>query len=664
MKSIRGKILFNMIGGLTCLALIIGVMSSWFNMQSTVKTTEKTLKEVAHVAASNIEAQLQNYSTIAFEVGSIARIADPNNTVAAKKGIIEQKVSHYGFASGNVTGLNGKGLFDGQDISDKEFFKQALQGNTWISEPTKNPSTGSMEVIISAPVWQGGLPDSQKVVGAVYFTQGIDFLIDMVAEIKIGNGGTSYMLDSKGVTIAHTNRAVVESRENTQEQAKTDPNLATLAKLESEMIAGKDGFGEYRYDGINKFLAYAPIDTDSGWSIAISVGKSEFLQYTNKSVVAILAISLTLLVLFSLISAQIAKQIAKPITRVTRRLELMAQGDLHTPVEIEKTRDETNILSVSAKKTVESLNLYIDAIGMGLSEISKGNLMVQKPSVVFEGDFVKMERSVDDILVKLTIIMSNMQKNAVQVSMGSEQVSGSSQALSQGATEQASSIEELMAALEKISGRIRANADNAKLARHESEVASASVGQSNTKMQDMIDAMDDISHRSGEIGKIIKTIDDIAFQTNILALNAAVEAARAGSAGKGFAVVADEVRNLAGKSAEAASNTTILIEETIKAVANGTKIANDTAKALAEVVSGTQKLSGIIEEISTASEHQADAMTQVSVGIEQISSVVQNNSATAEESAAASEELSGQANILKELVSEFRFNESDMGITV
>jgi len=243
-----------------------------------------------------------------------------------------------------------------------------------------------------------------------------------------------------------------------------------------------------------------------------------------------------------------------------------------------------------------------------------------------------------------------------QVASGSEQVSFGAQALSQGATEQASSVEELSATIVELSGHVKVNADHAAEASRLSNDAGSGVMESDGHMKEMIEAMGDISDKSKEIGKIIKTIDDIAFQTNILALNAAVEAARAGSAGKGFAVVADEVRNLAQKSAEAAKNTTVLIEGSILAVDNGTRIVGQTAKSLQDVVVKAGNVTNKMTDIANASEQQAKAIAQVTQGIEQIAAVVQTNSATAEESAAASEELTGQAQMLKELVGKFRLN--------
>ena len=243
--------------------------------------------------------------------------------------------------------------------------------------------------------------------------------------------------------------------------------------------------------------------------------------------------------------------------------------------------------------------------------------------------------------------------SADQVNSGGEQVSSSAQALAQGATEQASSVEELAATIGEISSQVEATAGHARNARDENQQSADQIQVCSAHMADLMSAMRDIEEKSQEISKVIKTIEDIAFQTNILALNAAVEAARAGSAGKGFAVVADEVRNLATKSQEASASTATLIEDTVKAVKEGTRLSAETDEALREVVIRAEKVTGAVNLISEATASQHRDVQQVSTGIDQISSVVQTNSATAEESAAASEELSGQANLLKELIGRF-----------
>jgi methyl-accepting chemotaxis protein len=259
---------------------------------------------------------------------------------------------------------------------------------------------------------------------------------------------------------------------------------------------------------------------------------------------------------------------------------------------------------------------------------------------------------------KLNDALRDIKVSAEQVNTSAGQVAGGAHALSQGSTEQASTVEELSAAMDEISNETKVTAQKSGEANNVAELMRTEVIKSNTKMDEMSEAMQDITNKSNEIEKIIKTIDDIAFQTNILALNAAVEAARAGAAGKGFAVVADEVRNLAQKSAEAAKNTTTLIEGTIESVANGGRITEETAEALQIVASNVGKVTGLIGEITKASNEQAERISQITNGIEQISSVIQTNSATAEESAAASEELSAQATMMYDLISRFQLQEN------
>lgn len=359
----------------------------------------------------------------------------------------------------------------------------------------------------------------------------------------------------------------------------------------------------------------------------------------------------------TILSFFVNRSVSKPLSKLTTLAQTMEQGNLglgqeqKLSVEIH-SNDEIGFLADIFEKTILRLRRYIGEISTILDSISNGNLTVQTTQD-YVGDFTSIKNSLDDILRRLSHTMSQIAESSDYVSNGSKQMATGAQALSQGSIEQSSSIEELETTIQDISLHVSQTAENAQQASQKVKYVSDQILESNQKMEQMILAMNEINNSSSEIGKIIKTIDTIAQQTNILALNSAVEAARAGEAGKGFAVVAKEVRELAGKSSEASQSTTALIERSIAAVEYGTKIANETASQLASVVSSTGEVVETTNGIANAASSQADSVSQIQEQISQISNVVQTNSATAEESAATSEQLNSQAELLKRLIDTF-----------
>lgn len=364
------------------------------------------------------------------------------------------------------------------------------------------------------------------------------------------------------------------------------------------------------------------------------------------------------LAVFAAVSLIIGKKITNKLGIISKRLQDISDGDVHTFTEKLDAKTEFEDLYNTLEDTVVHLNEVINEINKGLDKLAEGDLNYRLPDD-WKGDFGLISEKYNDITASLRKTFRNIDSASNQVSNGSQQVADGAQTLSQGATEQAASIDQLNDQISTISKKVDNTADFAANAMKVVNDTGDKIRECGDEMSQMLTAMDDINKSSAEISKIIKVIDDIAFQTNILALNAAVEAARAGNAGKGFAVVADEVRNLAAKSAEAASQTTSLIENSIESVKRGADIAHETAGTLDKIVKNASLISDEVSKISDASNEQASEIRRVSQGVEQIAAVVQSNTATAEESAATSEELSGQSGVLRNLLAHFKIDGED-----
>lgn len=656
MKTIKSKILTAMITTVFISLTLVGGISCLLGYRGTMSTLEACMKETAAISAERVSYQLQNYMMIATETGSQSLLSNPRSTLKEKQTLLQQKVDTYGLQRYNLLDSNGISLIDGSDFSQRNYFKEAMKGNACVSEPLISAITGEVTIIVSAPIWKDGEAGG-TISGVLYFVPQETFLNDLVSSLQVSEGGSAYMLDADGNTIAHKNLENVRNQENTIQDAKTDSSLKALAAIEMDMIAGNSGFNQYSYGGTKKLIAYAPVPNTNGWSIGVNAPVSDFTSAIIHSISITAVLLLVTLIIASFISLRLALGIGIPVKACSERLKLLAKGDLEAPVPDFDRQDEIGELIISTHTIVDSLRAMIQDIEYLLGQMGNGNFVIDsKNPALYAGNFEPLLFSVRQIKNKLTDVLMQISSSANEISSGSVQVSNGAQHLAQGAAEQASSIQELAATIHQLSNNAKETAEISKATQGHVEQAGNEVNHSDELMQKMTSSMKDISNSSQKIGNIIATIEDIAFQTNILALNAAIEAARAGTAGKGFAVVADEVRNLAAKSDQAAKATRELIINSIQSVEGGNQITVEVTNALKETTKLANQAVHDMAESTESVETAVEAIAQLELGLDQISSVVQTNSATSEESAAASEELSSQAQLLNQLVSQFRLS--------
>lgn len=608
------------------------------------ETTDKTIQETTAWINKTVTMLETQKDTIEYEDMDIPEMKD----------YIKHTVdTNEAYPAGIYVALKDGSLYHasfvpGPDFNalEKSWYQNGIESENFILGDVYFDEDSQSYVVGAS----GALKDANgKVRGVVAADVYLDSISDIVQDIRLEKTGGIFLVDTRTDTIiGHRDKEITGK---TLDEFQGDMYTYAAEQIHN----GASGLSLYHDD---TYVQVAEVP-GSDWEAVAYVSKDEVLSDLKMltGIMATVSVIAVIVAIF-LIIILVRRIIGKPVAELNRVAAKIAEGELNQTIR-HSSNDELGELADNFGRTVLRLRDYvdyIDEISEKLQEIAQGNLAFTL-SHDYVGEFAKIRESLEKISLSLNGTMGQINQAAGEVAEGSGYVSDGAQILSQGSSQQTSAVDLLATHISEVSDGIQKTASGAKKANDIAQQAGSKLLESNDKMQQMNAAIQRISGKSSEIHNIIKTIEDIAFQTNILALNAAVEAARAGAAGKGFAVVADEVRNLAGKSSEAAKNTTVLIDQTVEAVEEGMALANDTTSSLLEVVELAEQVTKLIDGIAQYSAQQAQATEAVIGGIDQISNVVQSNMATAEKSAAASEELSGQANVLRELVSRFRLKD-------
>lgn len=633
------------VGGICLLLGVVcsgmGIVSYRAAARSLQKGVEDALPTVAVEAARYVRARL-DYYRLGIESTALRNVLREMNW-EAQACAMEELTERFGYLGMGIVLPDGTARYpDGStaDLGDRQYVKDAFAGRTVMSEVLISRVTQQPVLMMATPI--RNLED--EIAAVLIVRLRVFFLSEITDTIKYGEQGYSYIIDGSGALIAHGNRAFVIQARNFLTEGREKAEFRLLSNMMQRMVNRETGFDEYWFMGYDRLFGYAPIEGTS-WSIAVGAIKDEVFADVYAMRGTYLLYSALFFILGITGALLFARTLVVPVKKALALAEALGVGDLSARADHD-TKDEIGLLVCS----MNGMAANLEAKARLAAEIAAGDW---SHNVTLLSDQDALGNAMQEMVSRMREALTQVYTAVEEVSSGTGQISDASQSLSQGATESAASLEEISASAAKIGQQAQANAETAAQANQLALTAKMAAERGATSMDALSSSMVAITESSAQIAKIIKTIDDIAFQTNILALNAAVEAARAGKFGKGFAVVAEEVRSLAARSAKAARETAALIDGAQGRVAEGNRVAAETAHALSEIVGNVVKVGDLVGDMTAASNEQAQGIAEISQGLHQIDQVTQQNTATAEETSAATEELFSQAGALRTLVDQF-----------
>lgn len=654
--SIKTKIVVLAIVPMLLISVILLVYAFVGGIMNTNSALTDSIRETAKISAQAITNQLVVYETAVNEAASNELFRNASSDNESIMQFLNEVKERNGFLRIGYTDENGVNQ-NGSDFSERQYFKDCRETLKPVtSDPyASKDGNGALSVLFCAPILRNG-----SFCGIVYGAADAKLFTDIIASVIVGKDGKNFIIDSTGTFIAHNDYSIASNLENYIEQAKTDATLTEQAAIVSEMLKNRTGSMVYNDGKMQRIMCYVPIEKGSSWVLAVTVSYFEFIgnQLVGLSVLAAAAAAVISVSIILILKT--SARIVKPVRSCTKRIELLAEGDLKSDMpdmEDFKSDDETGVLVESTRRNIRHLNSMIRHISDSLEQMAAGDF-THETEGKFRGDFAPIKASLDNIVGSLHSVLADIDSASAAMSEISEQVVDTSCSLADGVNHQTELIGQISDTFEEMKESIKLNAENTANVLELASKTKSGVKTSGNQMNELLEAMREMEKLSKEIRSINDTISDIAFQTHILAINASIEAAAVGEAGKGFTVVANEVGHLSAKCAESVSKTTALIERTVKAINDGTRLAQTVSESFGDVEADTAEVEKNIADISASSQEQAERIESVSEKMNTISSVVETTAVSSEKSAEISEKLKDEAESLKNIVSGFTLKKS------